>query len=93
MSDYWSGCCCPASSSQRNGQLNEDRAAATSSATATSAPANTSLPIKNRSNLAREIIPNLGGGTLPIKNELGLFINSDTITGPKHQESLALDRK
>lgn len=42
---------------------------------------------------AREIITNLGGGELRIKNERGHFINSDTSTGPKHQESPALDRK
>jgi Uncharacterized protein conserved in bacteria (DUF2188) len=36
-------------------------------------------------NHAREIITNLGGGELRVKNERGEFIDSDTITGAKHQ--------
>jgi Uncharacterized protein conserved in bacteria (DUF2188) len=44
-------------------------------------------------NRARQIITNLGGGELRIKNEQGRFIDSDTIKGPRHRESRARDRK
>jgi hypothetical protein len=44
-------------------------------------------------NRARQIITNEGGGELRIKNEEGRLIDSDTITGRKHSESKARDRK
>jgi hypothetical protein len=42
---------------------------------------------------AREIIHNLGGGEVRIKNQRGQLIDSDTITGPRHDESPVRDRK
>lgn len=41
----------------------------------------------------REIVGNLGGGELRIQNLDGKFADSDTQSGPKHQESPAPDRK
>jgi hypothetical protein len=45
------------------------------------------------SNGARRIIRNQGGGELRIKSEQGRLIDSDTISGPRHGESAAPDRR
>jgi hypothetical protein len=42
---------------------------------------------------AREIVGNQGGGEIRIQNKQGDFIDSDTVCGPKHNESHARDRK
>lgn len=42
---------------------------------------------------AREIVRNLGRRRDPDQDEKGHFIDSDTVKGPRHQESRARDRK
>lgn len=42
---------------------------------------------------AREIIRNLGGGELRIKNERSRLIDSDTAAGRHHRESPVRDRR
>lgn len=42
---------------------------------------------------AREIVKNQGGGEIRIANKDGDFIDSDTVRGPKQNESPAHDRK
>jgi hypothetical protein len=42
---------------------------------------------------AREIVRNQGGGEIRIANQQGRFIDSDTVSGPRHRESPARDRK
>lgn len=42
---------------------------------------------------AREIVRNEGGGEIRIANKDGVFIDSDTVSGPKHSESSTRDRK
>jgi hypothetical protein len=42
---------------------------------------------------ARQIVRNQGGGEIRIQNQQGRFIDSDTVSGPRHRESPARDRK
>lgn len=42
---------------------------------------------------AREIVDNLGGGEIRIANREGTLIDSDTVSGPRHRESPAQDRR
>ncbi len=42
---------------------------------------------------AREIVRNEGGGEIRIHDKHGVFIDSDTVKGPRHSESRARDRK
>ena len=42
---------------------------------------------------AREIVRNQGGGEIRIANQQGRFSDSDTVSGPRHRESSARDRK
>lgn len=42
---------------------------------------------------AREIVGNQGGGEIRIQNKHGQFIDSDTVSGPRHRESPKRDRK
>jgi hypothetical protein len=44
-------------------------------------------------NRTRVIVTNLGGGEIRIQNRQGRFIDSDTVSGPKHPESPKRDRK
>ncbi len=44
-------------------------------------------------NRARQIVRNQGGGEIRIKNQQGRLIDSDTVSGPRHRESRARDRK
>lgn len=46
-----------------------------------------------RSDRAREIVGNQGGGEIRIQNKHGEFIDSDTVRGPRHSESRTRDRK
>ncbi len=48
---------------------------------------------KDAVNRAREIVRNKGGGEIRIANKEGRLIDSDTVRGPKHNESPKRDRK